>query len=405
MWVPRRWPHLALRAFAMLCILALGAAESRGQLRLEQDRLARASPQLVEALKADPFNYFRFVNRPWIARVCEVFAADLPRIPVVRLHGDAHVEQFALTEHAWGLDDFDDSARGPALVDIVRFLGSIDLAVRGRGWTRDRDVLFDRFFEGYRRGLAEPDYEPPPPAIVRQMRSEPSRTRVAFLEWGETKMEPMADVSIKAVLAAMSAFADLMQRERPELTRDYFRVTRAGWLRTGVGSAVVSKILMRVQGPSPDPSDDELLEGKAVSSLEGLRCLDAHAASTPLRVIAGNQQLGRLKHNILAAGPDLVIPELVVHQELRNWWIRSWDPSYREVQVADLRSVQDLAAIVYDAGVQLGGGSIYEQPAEQRVSTSKRTLDVLVTLEKRLRTEAVNLVEDLLRGWQEIAKR
>ena len=39
------------------------------------------------------------------------------------------------------LDDFDDSARGPALVDIVRFLGSIDLAARQRGWTRDRDAL------------------------------------------------------------------------------------------------------------------------------------------------------------------------------------------------------------------------------------------------------------------------
>ena len=28
---------------------------------------------------------------------------------------------------AWGLDDFDDATRGPAPVDIVRFLGSIDL--------------------------------------------------------------------------------------------------------------------------------------------------------------------------------------------------------------------------------------------------------------------------------------
>ena len=52
--------------------------------------------------------------------------------PNVQLHGDAHLEQYAFTKSAWGLDDFDDSTRGPALVDIIRFLGSIDLTVRRR---------------------------------------------------------------------------------------------------------------------------------------------------------------------------------------------------------------------------------------------------------------------------------
>ena len=41
---------------------------------------------------------------------------------------DAHVEQFAFTRDAWGLGDFDDSACGPSFIDIVRFLGSIELA-------------------------------------------------------------------------------------------------------------------------------------------------------------------------------------------------------------------------------------------------------------------------------------
>jgi hypothetical protein len=45
---------------------------------------------------------------------------------MVRLHGDAHIGQFAVTADEWGLGDFDDSTRGPAFVDIVRFLGSID---------------------------------------------------------------------------------------------------------------------------------------------------------------------------------------------------------------------------------------------------------------------------------------
>jgi hypothetical protein len=39
-------------------------------------------------------------------------------------------------------------------VDIVRFLGSIDLLTRERSWTKARDPLFDRFFDGYRHGFA-----------------------------------------------------------------------------------------------------------------------------------------------------------------------------------------------------------------------------------------------------------
>ena len=39
-------------------------------------------------------------------------------------------------------------------------------------------------------------------------------------------------------------------------------MVRAGPLQSGVGSAVKPKIMVRVKGPSDDPSDDELLETK-----------------------------------------------------------------------------------------------------------------------------------------------
>jgi uncharacterized protein (DUF2252 family) len=75
------------------------------------------------------------------------------------------LEQFAFTRDAWGLDDFDDSARGPSFIDMIRFLGSIELATRQRGWTHDRDALWERFFEGYRSGLSNPDRRPLEPGI------------------------------------------------------------------------------------------------------------------------------------------------------------------------------------------------------------------------------------------------
>ena len=395
--------------FAVSQVLAIGLLlggprTARAQLRPEPDAITLAPRELIDRLRANPIDYFRFVNRPWIARVCEVFAKDIPNLPTVRLHGDAHIEQFAVTDDAWGLDDFDDSARGPALIDMVRFLGSVDLVLRRRDWTRSREMLFDRFFAGYRGGLAEPDYRSPQPAIVGRLRAQAPRSRAAFLEWGETQMQPMAEASVKAVVAGMDALSRVVQAERPDLPPGYLTVARAGWLRMGVGSAVGAKILIRVRGPSADPDDDELVEAKALLYLDGLPCLEAPPTVQPtLRVITGARQVGRLKHNVLAAAPEFVIPEVVARgRQLRDWWIRSWDGSYRELRVDDLRSVQELEEIIYDAGVQLGGGALRETGAD---AGRQRELTSLARMERRIRDEASRLVDELLLGWKELGVR
>ena len=130
-----------------ICVVLVQQSSAGGRLRPSPTAVASAPTELVNRLRADAFTYFRFVNRSWAARVCDAFH-DVSDLPIVRLHGDAHVEQYALTDNAWGLTDFDDSARGPEFIDIVRFLGSIDLATRQRGWTSDRDALWDRSSQG-----------------------------------------------------------------------------------------------------------------------------------------------------------------------------------------------------------------------------------------------------------------
>jgi Uncharacterized protein conserved in bacteria (DUF2252) len=392
-------------ALVVLCVGVIGVSPGFCQLRPEAGTVEQVTPALVDKLRSDAFAYFRFVNRPWTARVCEVFAGELRDLPVVRLHGDAHLEQFALTDDAWGLDDFDDAARGPALVDIVRMLGSIDLGTRLRGWTQDRESLFDRFFQGYRRGLSEPDYLPPQPAIVGHLRPQAVRSREAFLAWGDAQMEPMTNAEMTSIISSVEIFARVTRREQADLAPGYLQVVRAGWLRLGVGSALSRKILIRLQGPSPDPADDELVEAKELQHLDGLPCLEDPPPQPTLRVIGGTRYLGRIKHKILAAGPEFLLPERFVgaHQ-LKDWWIRSWHPSYREVRLNDLRSVQDLAEIVYDAGLQLGAGSL-RGDADARGTRGKLALASVTKLEKRMRTEASNLVEQLLLGWREFGGR
>ena len=382
---------------AALCAMLIASLAAQRPLRPFPEAVSAAPPELLDRLRADPFTYFRFVNRAWTARVCELFA-DITQPTIVRLHGDAHVEQYALTKDAWGLGDFDDSTHGPSYVDIVRFLGSVDLAARQRGWTEARDALWERFFEGYRRGLSDPDYHAPEPAIVRLLRQQTPRSRAEYLAWGEKQMQPMDETTLKAVGSAMVVLERLVRGERPQLAPEYFTVARAGWLRLGVGSAVTRKVLIRIQGPTADPNDDELLEAKEVTNLDGVRCLDRTADAPAGRVIDGTRQLGRIRYDILAVGPTLLIPGVGGRAEhWLDWWVASWEPSYREVRLSDLRSVADLGEIVYDSGVQLGAGKV--------LSVRREALSSVDALEARLRKETLTLIAELLEGWRELRER
>jgi hypothetical protein len=198
---------------------------------------------------------------------------------------------------------------------------------------------------------------------------------------------------------------ELIDRLRTDAFR-YLTVKRAGWLNMGIGSAVKDKILIRIQGPTAELEDDELVEAKKLRDLTGLRCLEELPTTRPaLRVITGARELGRLKHNILAAGPELGLPEMVARgRQLSDWWVRNWDPSYRELSLDDLRSVEDLAAIVYDSGVQLGAGCIREETGSQGAER-RRELASYVWLERRIRDETSRLVEQMLLGWKELGAR
>jgi Uncharacterized protein conserved in bacteria (DUF2252) len=385
-----------------LCwVVASAVACGAPELRPESRVLAVVSPELLERMRATPHDYFRFINREWTARVCDIFAQDIPRLPTVQLHGDAHVEQYALTSHAWGLDDFDDSTRGPALVDIVRFLGSIELVAQQRGWSRERNRLVDRFFAGYRRGLSAPLESPSQPDIVRRLLAEkPPMSNEALLDSADRLMSRVDEPPIPGVIAGMREFAKVVRRERPEFPADYFEVIRSGWLRLGVGSASSRKILIRVRGASSDPADDVLLEAKAVRALDGLNCLEVPQEQPTFRIVAGSHQLGRLKHDILAAGPEVAVPEMTIEGEhLRNWWIHSWEPSYREIAIDDFRTVDELLDIVYDSGLQLGAGSVQRFNGSVDSSVRRESLASFDALEPRLRQVADTLVEEALRGW------
>jgi hypothetical protein len=211
-------------------------------------------------------------------------------------------------------------------------------------------------------------------------------------------MQPMEEARLRAVDEGMDGVDRLIRAYRPELAPNYFKVVRAGWLRIGVGSAAARKVLIRVQGQTADPDDDELIEAKEVANLDGLQCLEDSATAQAARVIVGTRQLGRLKHDILAVGPTLLIPTVADRAEhWLDWWVSSWEPSYREVRLSDLRSASDLGDIAFDAGLQLGAGKLGELKPQVLASAAE--------LETRMRKETAILVEELLEGWRELGGR
>ncbi|HET9369687.1 MAG TPA: hypothetical protein VFO19_05545, partial [Vicinamibacterales bacterium] len=123
------------------------------------------------------------------------------------------------------------------------------------------------------------------------------------------------------------------------------------------------------------------------------------------RVVSGTEQVGRLRHSILVAGPEVAIPEMTVQGEnLRNWWIRSWDRSYREISLDDPQSVEELSTLVFDSGVQLAAGSLHRPSDGLDDSLRQQLTTTTQRLEPRLRSAANQLIEELLAAWRGLAR-
>ena len=92
------------------------------------------NPKLLNRILAGPHWYFRFINIPFSKEICRLFQDELPGTPSFNLHGDAHIEQYAVTEIGRGLTDFDHATTGPGVLDLARFATSLHLTCRVNGW-------------------------------------------------------------------------------------------------------------------------------------------------------------------------------------------------------------------------------------------------------------------------------
>jgi len=253
--------------------------------------------------------------------------------------------------------------------------------------------MFGEFLRGYGLAVENPGYLPPAPACVVRLRKLPVKSQLEFLAWAESLMEPYDEATFPELESGIAAVRKAVAERFPGLPPGFMNLKSVGWLRIGIGSALTLKNLGRFEGPTPDAGDDFILEAKELGDLSQVGCLSLPAGGETTRVLEGNQSLGRISHEIVVVAPD-------VRMEGRDWWVRTWERSYREVAVEDFESPDELAELIHDAGAQLGRGHYLLDGGPMEKGLRLKAFAALQRLQPRTSEFSVEMADALLAAWE-----
>jgi hypothetical protein len=330
-----------------------------------------SQPALRQLVAARVYNYFRFINQAFARDVCERFRGECARLPDVNLHGDAHLEQYVVTERGHGLSDFDNATVGPPLIDLLRFGVSLHLAATHLRWDDAGARAFDTFFAAYLEALTEPETVQSTPRLVESIRRQFDKTRERSLQRAEASLLPTRFGDDRAQ-AEMNVYAAALIAVRTELTLDFFRIKSWGALTTGIGSALDRKYLFIVEGPTPDREDDTILEAKVVKPLSDVPCVQSSEEEAPVRLLDSQARISRFPYQ-LAGYTRIRDPET---GRAVTFWLHEWETHYVELSIdTSFARFEDLDEVARDVGYQLGRGHtrIIADPNESALKHSLRT--------------------------------
>jgi hypothetical protein len=250
------------------------AGDDLVSLRLTRTQLRAqgASEALLDKIGASAFRYFRALAEPFKHRTCEAFRDLRWRLPSGAVHGDAHLEQFVVTDEDFGLADFDKAGYGPAVVDLVRYAASLHLACREFQAACDPEHAVSAYFDAYRTALDHPVARVQP-SMVARLRARLGPEPEAWLQWADGLMHPLPDAEEQKVRNEWPRFVAMMRETTPARPESFYRVRRLGSIEIGLGSALERKMLIRIAGATEDPLDDVILEARMHSLPEYRGCV------------------------------------------------------------------------------------------------------------------------------------
>jgi hypothetical protein len=362
------------------------------RLTRTQLRAQGASDALLDRIGASAFRYFRALAEPFKHRTCEAFRDLRWRLPSGAVHGDAHLEQFVVTDEDFGLADFDNAGYGPAIVDLVRYAASLHLACREIQAACDPEQAVSAYFDAYRTALDHPVARVQP-AMVARLRARLGPEPEAWLQWAEGLMHPLSDTQEQRVRNEWPRFVAMMRETTPARPERFYRIRRLGSIEIGLGSALERKMLIRVAGATDDPLDDVILEARMHSLPEYRGCV--------WRPTGGSLNVFMLTWLLAHPLPEVfgILPN-PDGDALPEIWIQSWERGYRELSVSDLRDQADLNALAADAGTQLAGHFWATSPEALRGHQRFTQLRALELTEGRARGLARSLAGEVVTEWQ-----
>jgi hypothetical protein len=345
------------------------------------------NPELTDRIAESPHAYFRFIGHAFARAVCKRFEAKAAAMPRVRLHGDPHVEQYAVTDLGRGLADYDDASIGPAAIDLVRMGTSIVLAARVRAFSdADRDRAIDELFRGYAEGLQGKGLAPAAPPLASSLLAKFSKDRKGFLDATEKSLVPIDAEEDRFARARLDEYLASVKGKEPKRSPGFYSVKRVGRLKLGLGSALVRKYLVRLEGPTASQEDDVIMEIKEVSDLSNVPCVE--------QLPGGAVEHRADEQRKSGADKKLLLPALLPDQ---RFWVNEWLSNYQEAKVKKLEA-QDLSSIAYEMGVELGQEHTKAIPG---ASTPKpEALAPTEPLSSEMRTAMRELADASTRGWE-----
>lgn len=371
----------------------LAAEREREENRLYVDPATidfRRNPDLLVRLRTSLHNYFRFIHARFASEVCAHFGEE-GTSTLVNLHGDAHLEQYAVTDIGRGLTDFDGATVGPLAIDLVRMGVSIRLASQQRGHADRAGPLTDALLEAYRVGVgAQMETLPPEPAWARRTRAAFTSDREAMLDRNERLAHPLSDAQTEEARSVMLPYAAAQRADNPALDERFFEVLSVGQIDLGIGSAMNEKYLLRIRGPSSDPSDDEIIEAKEVQDLSGISCFASSISADPFRILLGESRIA------FAPFPYLGF----VHAADKVFWVHGWTSNYQELSVSSLEATdEELEEVIRDLGIQLGHGHVDRIAAPLDAHFRRATLQYLDAHTSEIIAAIETLTSELDTAW------
>jgi Uncharacterized protein conserved in bacteria (DUF2252) len=362
------------------------------------DLLSRgASPALLEKLDRSAYAYFRTLARAFELRTCARFRDERWHLPVVAIHGDPHVEQFVVTPTTAALEDFDQAAFGPAVVDLVRYAASVHLTCRGVSWSCDADRVVAAYFRAYRASLDHPP-ERPPLNVTARIRRETPALAESWLAWAEGLFHPLPADEDERVRRGWEGFRRLEAEVHPERPAVYYDIVRVGSLQMGVGSALETKLIFRLRGPSQLPGDDLILEARTSVPPNGNQCASRPLHGGALQPVLFMTLLGPRMPEVygFAALGTETAPE---------YWVQSWVPGYHELSIEDLRSDTELVELAEDAARQLAGHFWTRFPEALRAIQRQAQLKAFDRTAARATGIARQFADETLREWERFRRK